>query len=257
MPAFADRFIELRGNRTQDEFSKFLGISRPTVGFYESGQRIPDALVLRQISEKCNVSADYLLGLTDEKTPEQDIQAICKKTGLNEKSVSRIIHAKESKLNSDGSFFELLNELIDNSTLKEDSPYIVEHSFLTRLLRCMFDYKNALKAKHILWELANRLFEEELTKLGEGEEEKADQCAEQRFEVERKKKEKDTQIPESIRDMIFLQNCIDEAPRLYDDNNNNDLNDLIIKTVDIYKNRVIQCIIDELAFHERPYINEP
>ena len=105
MPVFADRFIELRGKRTQEEFARFLGISRPTVGFYESGQRIPDALVLRQIAEKCNVSADYLLGLTNEKTPEQDIQAICKKTGLSEKSVSRIISGKESGLNCDGSFF--------------------------------------------------------------------------------------------------------------------------------------------------------
>lgn len=65
LPIFAKRFNELRGDMSQDEFSKHLGISRPTVGFYENGARIPDALVLRQIAEQCNVSTDWLLGLSD------------------------------------------------------------------------------------------------------------------------------------------------------------------------------------------------
>ena len=59
---FAARFGELRGERTQAEFAQFLGISRATVGFYENGERIPDALVLRQIAERCGVatSSSYL-----------------------------------------------------------------------------------------------------------------------------------------------------------------------------------------------------
>lgn len=65
LPIFAKRFNELRRDMSQDEFSKHLGISRPTVGFYENGARIPDALVLRQIAERCNVSTDWLLGLSN------------------------------------------------------------------------------------------------------------------------------------------------------------------------------------------------
>lgn len=87
-PVFAERFSKLRGEMTQDEFAKYLGISRPTVGFYENGTRLPDALVLRQIAEKCNVSADYLLGLTDEKTIDANIRQVCNYTGLNEDSVN-------------------------------------------------------------------------------------------------------------------------------------------------------------------------
>lgn len=67
-PVFAERFSKLREEMTQDEFAKYLGISRPTVGFYENGTRLPDALVLRQITEKCNVSADWLLGISDFKS---------------------------------------------------------------------------------------------------------------------------------------------------------------------------------------------
>lgn len=67
MPVFAERFAELRGDKTQGEFAEFLGISRPTVGFYENGTRLPDAAVLCQIAKKCGVSADWLLGISEYK----------------------------------------------------------------------------------------------------------------------------------------------------------------------------------------------
>ncbi|HIQ79133.1 MAG TPA: helix-turn-helix transcriptional regulator, partial [Candidatus Scatomorpha intestinavium] len=69
-PEFTERFRELRGERDNTEFGKFLSISRQTVGFYCNGDRIPDALGLKQIAEKCGVSADWLLGLSEFKTIE-------------------------------------------------------------------------------------------------------------------------------------------------------------------------------------------
>ena len=90
MPVFADRFLELRGKRTQEEFAKFLGISRPTVGFYESGQRLPDALVLRQIAEKCNVSTDWLLGLSNSKDLCGSANSVCNYIGLGMDAVQAI-----------------------------------------------------------------------------------------------------------------------------------------------------------------------
>jgi transcriptional regulator with XRE-family HTH domain len=69
-PAFQKRFAELRvkHDMSQEEFAQFLNMSRPTIGFYENGDRIPDALTLKNISVKCGVSSDYLLGLSDVKT---------------------------------------------------------------------------------------------------------------------------------------------------------------------------------------------
>lgn len=64
-PEFSSRFRKLRGNKTQAEFAEKVGISRPTVGYYENGTRFPDAITLRKIAENCNVSADWLLGLSD------------------------------------------------------------------------------------------------------------------------------------------------------------------------------------------------
>lgn len=53
------------------EFAELLGMSRQTVGFYLNGDRIPDALGILRIAEKCNVSADWLLGLSDIATPRK------------------------------------------------------------------------------------------------------------------------------------------------------------------------------------------
>ena len=71
---FRERFRAIRAsmNMSQAAFADFLGLSRPTIGFYERADmnngRIPDADTLKLICEKCNVSADYLLGISDEKT---------------------------------------------------------------------------------------------------------------------------------------------------------------------------------------------
>lgn len=91
LPIFQERFKELRGKMTQGQFAEKLGISRPTVGLYESGARIPDAEVLRDIADKCQVSSDYLLGLTNEKTVDLNIQKVCELTGLREDAVEELV----------------------------------------------------------------------------------------------------------------------------------------------------------------------
>lgn len=90
LQVFADRFRELRGEKTQGEFAEFLGISRPTVGFYENGTRLPDVLVLRQIAEKCQVSADWLIGMSNTKSFNGQLTQVCQYTGLSEKSIDRL-----------------------------------------------------------------------------------------------------------------------------------------------------------------------
>lgn len=62
---FQERFSKLRGDESQKDFAARIGISRPTVGFYENGDRLPQADVLKQIAERCGVSTDWLLGLSD------------------------------------------------------------------------------------------------------------------------------------------------------------------------------------------------
>ena len=89
-PEFRAAFLDLMGDMTLQEFADKLGMSRATVGFYAAGKRIPDALGVKTIAEKCNVSTDWLLGLSKNKCANSEIQAICKYTGLNQSSVEEL-----------------------------------------------------------------------------------------------------------------------------------------------------------------------
>lgn len=121
LETFRARFNQLRGDRSQEAFAKFLGISRPTVGFYENGQRLPDALVLRQIAEKCQVSADYLLGLAACKEPSNE--EIHKKLGLSENAIEALIRVNDKtvKTNIGGTENYLLDSL--NLLLENEERY--------------------------------------------------------------------------------------------------------------------------------------
>ena len=67
---FAKRLIELRieNNLTQIELAKVLNLSASTVGMYETEQRKPDIDKLIAICSFFQVSADYILGLSNELT---------------------------------------------------------------------------------------------------------------------------------------------------------------------------------------------
>lgn len=70
MGNFQNIFKRLRTSSglTQAEIAEKLGISRSTIGMYETGAREPDFEVLEKIADFFNVDTDYLLGRTDKIT---------------------------------------------------------------------------------------------------------------------------------------------------------------------------------------------
>lgn len=74
---FPKRLREARIEKgyTQEEIADYLGFTRPTYTAYESGRRRPDNDTLAKIAKFLNVSADYLLGLSDVKAPIETIAA--------------------------------------------------------------------------------------------------------------------------------------------------------------------------------------
>lgn len=70
MGKFQTILKELRLSRgiTQVELAKQLGISRSTVGMYESGSREPDFETLELIADYFNIDTDYILGRTNKTT---------------------------------------------------------------------------------------------------------------------------------------------------------------------------------------------
>lgn len=88
-PAFHKAFCTLQGDRTIKEFAEYLGLSRATVGFYSAGTRIPDAEGVKKIAEKCGVSSDWLLGLSEYRL-DQDRQLTVDDIGLSEQATIQL-----------------------------------------------------------------------------------------------------------------------------------------------------------------------
>lgn len=138
-PLFRERFLQLKGERTTVEFAQILGMSRATVGFYESGQRIPDALGIEKICKTCGVSADWLLGISIVKTSDTTTQAICQATGLSEKAVEHL-----TLLNKVAEF----NSASDNAMTTyqrgqiEALSFLIEHKDFNTLLTCLEYLRN-------------------------------------------------------------------------------------------------------------------
>lgn len=70
MGDFKTVFKELRlaSGLSQDEMAKKLGVSRSTIGMYETGARKPDSDMLEKIADLFNLDIDYLLGRTQKTT---------------------------------------------------------------------------------------------------------------------------------------------------------------------------------------------
>lgn len=66
---FAQRLSELRKekNETQAEFSQRTGIRQQTISGYENGKMSPTLDAVIQIAKACDVSLDWLCGLSDTK----------------------------------------------------------------------------------------------------------------------------------------------------------------------------------------------
>ena len=66
-----DRLYELRKARniTQQRLAVDLGVDQASISSYESGKYLPTVEVLIKIAHYFGVSTDYLLGLSDVKSP--------------------------------------------------------------------------------------------------------------------------------------------------------------------------------------------
>lgn len=104
-------------NMRQKDLAHALGIQDNTVSYFCKGDRTPNTVQLVDICRILDVSADYLLGLTEVASTSVDIQNIVKATGLEEGTVACLVSR------DDGEYGELQREfanfLID-SVFKSD-----------------------------------------------------------------------------------------------------------------------------------------
>ena len=68
---FATRLKEIRQelHKTQKEFAEFVNSTPATISAYENGSKNPSLEIVINIAKECNVSIDWLCGLSENKTP--------------------------------------------------------------------------------------------------------------------------------------------------------------------------------------------
>lgn len=64
---FSKRLLELVGDQPVAAFARFVGIGQNSIDRYLKMQRTPNGDAIRQIAQAANVSADWLLGLSDQR----------------------------------------------------------------------------------------------------------------------------------------------------------------------------------------------
>lgn len=136
LPIFTKRFRELQGKQSNTEFADFLGISRQTVGFYFNGDRVPDAITLTKISERCGVSTDWLLGLSNVQSVDGKLKQVCSYTGLSESTIDQL-----HKMSLDNSYINKLGIYFIEGFL--DGPIILFEDCVWRSALADIQARNA------------------------------------------------------------------------------------------------------------------
>lgn len=72
---FSKRLKELRNdmNLTQKQFAEKVGTTSVTISAYENNAKKPSLEIVKDIAEKCNVSLDWLCGLSDKKNTDDEM----------------------------------------------------------------------------------------------------------------------------------------------------------------------------------------
>jgi transcriptional regulator with XRE-family HTH domain len=79
---------------TQDRLAESVGVTRQSVAQWKDGITKPDVYYLRKIAEFFDVSCDYLIGMTDVRSLETELQAVAKFTWLSEGALGNIVAEK-------------------------------------------------------------------------------------------------------------------------------------------------------------------
>lgn len=140
---FSRRLKELRLERglTIEEFANKVGISKSSVGYYESQNRVPDIIVAGEMADVLDVSADYLIGRSNARTQEPKLKSICDKLGISDIAVHMLTNLKEENINR----LRIINLLLEQADSDIEDDYELsgkyEGSFLNAVCRYLDRYK--------------------------------------------------------------------------------------------------------------------
>ena len=135
---FSRRLKELRQELglTIEEFAKAAGVSKSSVGYYESQNRVPDILAAGRMADVLNVSADYLIGRSNARTPKVKLKSVCDKIGLSDKSVLMLARLK----NNNDTRLGTINRLLEQADSDIEYDYDLDGKYDGSVLNAICRY---------------------------------------------------------------------------------------------------------------------
>lgn len=147
-----EKLSELRENAgfQQADVAAIVGISRPTLSYYESGERSVDTEVLLKLATLYNVSIDYLFGLCKTPNPRVNYEETDEMNGLG---YSQEVY---NLLWESPSFNQLLNDMAKHP-LFETLEKLTYNSRYTEYDEVDSGYRSFLVSK-VLYEMISDIF---------------------------------------------------------------------------------------------------
>ena len=107
---------------TQRKLADAIEMRPQTVSLYATGQSNPDIDGLKKIAEFFDVSADYLLGISDVRTPDSSIRAMAEALHLSETAIQVICNmAYPDNLGGDPEILYALNAMLEGLAPHDDT----------------------------------------------------------------------------------------------------------------------------------------
>ena len=140
---FGERLKQLRRekNLTQEQLADVFGIARNSIFSYETGRRIPDIEVLKSYAGYFGVTADYLLGISDNRTNET--AGIGDKLGLKDDAIQALMQMNHSlKTAEEGIEARYYQKMLDTINILITEPLVLDslENFLFQELNEFIDF---------------------------------------------------------------------------------------------------------------------
>lgn len=91
---------------SQEKFGELVGVSQRSVAFWEAGERMPSHATISAMADRLDVSVDYLLGRTDEKTETKRKQPAVQHGELLDHIITRVRDLPDPALSRLSDFLE-------------------------------------------------------------------------------------------------------------------------------------------------------
>ena len=127
--AFADRLSDLVDEKkatglNHNEICEQAGVGSGAMSDWLSDNKTANIDSLGKLAKYFNVSADWLIGLSEARSKNPDIQWICKKTGISEHIVADILGSTEREIDEFNKLFSKRHSL---------GVFLIQLDWLTRL----------------------------------------------------------------------------------------------------------------------------